>query len=449
MSEVPLSGRRVVVMGLGLHGGGVAMVRYLCGRGARVLATDLRDRQTLAPSLRALADLDVEYVLGEHRDQDFAGADLVIRNPAVPEDSPYLVAARAAGVPIEMEMGLFFAGFDRDRIVGVTGTRGKTTTATFIHHALAAAGRPAVLAGNMRISAVGLLDELKSESIVVLELSSWQLEGLVQHEVSPAWAVVTNVLEDHLDRYRDRDAYAEAKRTILAFQRHDDLAVLNRGNPYTVGFAASASGRVAWFSESDPVPGWDRARIAGEHNRANLAAASKVLSDLGLSDAEIASAVASFPGVAYRQEVIARRRGIVWVNDTTSTTPDATIAALHALAPPFVWIAGGSEKHLDFAALARLAVEKRGQLRAVVMLPGAASERLAASLPGLAVHSVATMDEAVRTADALARPGDTVLLSPACASFGLFLNEFDRGDQFNAQVRSLRGESPDRGQPAD
>ncbi len=447
MSPIPISGRRVVVMGLGLHGGGVAMVRFLCARGARVLATDLRDEQTLAPSLRALSDLDVEYVLGEHRREDFVNADLVIRNPAVPEESPFLAAARAAGVAIEMEMGLFFAEIDRDRIVAVTGTRGKTTTATFIWHALAAAGRKAVLAGNMRISAVGLLDDLDPESIVVLELSSWQLEGLVKHAVSPGRAVVTNVLNDHLDRYPDRDAYAVAKRTIIAYQHPTDLAVLNRENAYTVGFADSAPARVAWFSARDPVPGWPSARVGGDHNRANLAAATRVLVDLGLSDSEIAAAVASFPGVAYRQEVVARGNGIVWVNDTTSTTPDATIAALKALAPPFVWIAGGSEKHLDFGSLARLAREQREQIRAVVMLPGAASERLATSLSELRVHAVATMGAAVRTAATLAQPGDTVLLSPACASFGLFLNEFDRGDQFNAQVRSLPGLGGDEKSP--
>lgn len=437
MSPVALAGRRVLVMGLGLHGGGVAMVRFLCQRGARVLATDLRDAQTLAPSLARLSDLDVEFVLGEHRRSDFAGADLVIRNPAVPEDSPYLQAARAAGVPIEMEMGLFFAECEPGRIVGVTGTRGKTTTATFIWHALRSAGRKAELAGNMRISAVGLLAGLDPQAIVVLELSSWQLEGLVQHRISPARAVVTNLLDDHLDRYPSRDAYAAAKQTIVAFQRPGDLAVLNSENAYTTAFANSAPGRVAWFSAADPVAGWNRARIGGRHNRANLAAASRVLFDLGLSDSEIAVAVASFKGVPYRQETVARIDGVTWVNDTTSTTPDAAIAALEGLAPPFVWIAGGSEKHLDFGPLADLAQRRREQIRAVVMLPGAASQRLGESLAGQELHPVATMPEAVRTAAALARRGDTVLLSPACASFGLFLNEFDRGDQFNDAVRAV------------
>ena len=447
MTARPLSGRRVVVMGLGLHGGGVAMVRFLCGRGAKVLATDLRDREILAPSLAALADLDVSYVLGEHRRADFESADLVIRNPAVPEDSPYLEAARLAGVPIEMEMGLFFAECDPARIIGVTGTRGKTTTATFIWHALRAAGRKAILAGNMRISAVGLLDDLDPEAAVVLELSSWQLEGLVQHRVSPARAVVTNLLDDHLDRYADRDSYAAAKQTIVRFQNPADLAVLNRDNPYTVAFAETAPGRVDWFSAADPVPGWDRARIGGDHNRANLAAAVRVLVDVGLSDDEIAAAVTGFCGVPYRQEVVSRAGGIVWVNDTTSTTPDAAIAALEGLAPPFVWIAGGSEKHLNFGPLAEVVRRRRTQIRAVVMLPGAASQRLAEHLAPLDLHSVASMPEAVRAAADLARAGDTVLLSPACASFGLFLNEFDRGDQFNSAVGELanpdaKGESP-------
>ncbi len=437
MGIVDFAGRKVLVMGLGLHGGGVAMARFLCSRGARVKVTDLRDAQTLGPSIAQLAGLDVEFVLGEHRQSDFSDAELIIRNPAVPSQSRYLAKARAHGVPIEMEMGIFFGEAGPARIVGVTGTRGKTTTATFIAHALALAGRRARLAGNMRISAVAMLADLDPDDTVVLELSSWQLEGLLPARLAPARAVVTNLLPDHLDRYRDLDEYAAAKETIVSLQSAGDLAVLNAENPYTRAFGRRAPGRVSWFSGDDNVPGWPRARIAGRHNRANLAAAARVLFDLGLTEREITAAVADFPGVPYRQQQIARADGIAWVNDTTATTPDGTIAALSALRPPFVWIAGGSEKHLDFTALTDLASELGEKIVAVLLLPGAASARLAPLLSPLNLLRVDSMAAAVAAAAELARPGDTVLLSPACASFGLFLNEFDRGDQFNRAVRAL------------
>ncbi len=437
MGRIELDGRRVLVMGLGLHGGGEAMVRFLCQRGAKVTVTDLRDAKTLAPTIARLDGMDVNYVLGEHRRADFTATDLVIRNPAVPIESPYLAAAKQAGVPIEMEMGIFFAEYPRGNIVGVTGTRGKTTTATFIHHALLASGRQAALAGNMRISAVAMLDGLDRSNTVVLELSSWQLEGLLNRQAAPGRAVVTNVLSDHLDRYRDLAAYAEAKATIVAYQGPDDLAVLNRENEWTCQFADRTAARLAWFSATDEVPGWSQARIKGQHNRANLAAATQVLYDLGLSDDQIAGAVASFAGVPHRQQQIAKIAGVKYVNDTTSTTPDAAIAALSALSPPFIWIAGGSEKHLDFGPLASLAAGMGDQIRAVVLLPGRATDRLTAMLAGMQCEKVESMSAAVRTAAELAHPGDTVLLSPACASFGLFLNEFDRGDQFDDQVQIL------------
>jgi len=429
--------QRVLVMGLGLHGGGVGIARFFCERGARVTVTDLRSESDLKPSLDALNDCPIEFVLGEHREQDFRDADLVIRNPAVPIESPFLAVAREHDVPIDMEMGIFFRECDPARIIGVTGTRGKSTTATFIQHLLHHHDIDAVLAGNIRRSAVTLLDSLTPGQTVVLELSSWQLEALDQHRLSPGVAVITNVLPDHLNRYPDMDAYAAAKGAIVRYQSAGDLAVLNRDNQLAAGFAASTAGEVRWFSPDDNLPGWEDARVAGDHNRANLAAAIAATGRFDIPAATIARAVATFKGVPYRLEQISERRGVRFINDTCSTTPDATLAALATVPGPIVLIAGGSDKQLNFAALGRRIAALGPSIRSIILFPGEGTARMRPGLPPGLLHDVATMDEAVALANRHSRPGDAVLLSPACASFGTFKNEFDRGDQFNDCVMAL------------
>jgi UDP-N-acetylmuramoylalanine--D-glutamate ligase len=431
-------GTRVLVMGLGLHGGGLGVARFFCERGAIVTVTDLREAAELESSLAALAEFDIDLVLGRHRESDFKEADLIIRNPAVPENSEFLRIARQHGIPVDMEMGIFFGECDRDHIIGVTGTRGKSTTATFIHYLLGEHGVDAVLAGNIRRSAVALLGVLGPKDTVVLELSSWQLESLEQHGISPAVAVVTNVLPDHLNRYPVMESYAAAKTPIVRYQRPGDLAVLNRNNSRVAGFSDITTAEVIWFSDDDTVPGWERARIAGDHNRANLAAAIAATARFGIPESTIARAVESFPGVPYRLQSVGEKEGVRYVNDTCATTPDATLAALNTVPGPVVLIAGGSDKLLDFDILGRRIHQMGNQMRSVILLPGAGTEKLLRVLPGGLSREASSMEEAVRLAAGAAQVGDVVLLSPACASFGLFQNEFDRGDQFNQYVESLR-----------
>ncbi len=435
--NIKYAGQSVLVMGLGLHGGGVGVARFLASRGAIVTVTDLRSEEELRPSIESLDRLPIEFVLGEHRESDFQRVDLVVKNPAVPDDSPYLATARKAGIPIEMEMGLFFSEWPENKTIGVTGTRGKTTTASFIHHLLKVHGVDAVLAGNMRVSAVSMLDDLRDDQTVVLELSSWQLEGLDQHAISPAVAVVTNVLPDHLDRYGDMSEYAAAKRIIVKYQTAADLAILNREAVHSRSFAAATAAEVRWFSASDPVPGWEDAQISGEHNRANLAAGILAASRFQISDETVADAVRSFAGVPYRQELVREAGGIRYVNDSTATTPDATQAALATIQGPIVLIAGGSDKGLSYLELATRIDRLGDRIRRVVLLPGDGTDALASLLPMESRLHVKHMQDAVREARRVARPGDTVLLSPACASFGQFANEFDRGDQFNQAVTKL------------
>jgi UDP-N-acetylmuramoylalanine--D-glutamate ligase len=430
-------GKKVLVMGLGLHGGGTGVARFLYERGASVTVTDLRTAAELEPSLASIADLDVNMVLGGHRESDFRRADLIIRNPAVPDDSTYLKIARAHGTPIEMEMGLFFGECDRRRIIGVTGTRGKSTTATFIHHLLTEHGVASVLAGNIRRSAVALLSELKTEEIVVLELSSWQLEALEQHAISPGVAVVTNILPDHLNRYPNMSAYEAAKTPIVRYQEPQDLAVLNNDNSRSASFADITSAQIIYSSTMDIIPGWDDAHIKGDHNRANLAAAIAATTRFQISKATVAKAVRSFAGVPYRLQLIGQKGGVRYINDTCSTTPDATLAALATMEDPIVLIAGGSDKSLMFEELGKRIHAIGSQMRLIILLPGEGTARLRSTLPDGLLREATSMKEAVEIAADEAQAGDAVLLSPACASFGLFDNEFHRGDLFNQSVANL------------
>jgi UDP-N-acetylmuramoylalanine--D-glutamate ligase len=436
------AGKRALVMGLGVHGGGAGVARFLAQRGAQVTVTDLQPVERLAESIGQLSDLDIRWVLGEHRLADFLEADFIVRNPAVPVTQPHLSLARERGVPIYMEMTLFFMECPPERVVGVTGTRGKTTTTTLLGEILRAdvhgdRRRDVVVAGNLRVSALEQLDRIGPQTDVVLELSSFQLEGLEVLETSPRAAVLTNLLVDHLNRYASLDEYFEAKRNIFRYQGADGILAVNRDDPRSRRMAELAPGYVVWYGREDDVPGADRARLRGEHNRSNMAAAAAMASALGVEREVIAGAIAAFPGVPYRQEFIRQVDGVQFVNDATATTPDATLAALAVFDEPVVLIAGGADKELDFGPLGRAIREAGDRIRAVILLDGSATDKLAAAIGQKVVGRFDNLQAAVVRAKELAAPGDVVLLSPGCASFGMFRHEFDRGDQFNAIVRSL------------
>ncbi len=472
-----LRGKHVLVMGLGINAGGVGVARFLAQQGALVTATDLRGPDILRPSLEALSDLPIQYVLGEHRDEDFATADIVIRNPGVPRESRYLQIARDHGAQIEMEMTLFFRLCPAP-IVGITGTRGKTTT-TMLAGALLAEQYPdTVVAGNLRVSALQQLSRITPTTPVVIELSSWQLEGLGEAELSPQYACVTNISPDHLDRYANMDAYAAAKMHIVEHQSAErgDIAVLNADDERVQGWRTSVArpNGLAWFStrrtldqiaalhtgmfgaawwdgdrlmwNDERVTTADKMRLHGEHNRANIAAAVALARAYRppVEHTASAAALANFAGVPDRQELVREWRGVRFVNDTTATTPTATVAALRATSAPTILIAGGSEKHLDFGELAAVAGDfahgEPTRLKGVVLLAGTATPRLAEALTTTAVPILGTYDtfeRAVTYAAEQAEQGDVVLLSPACASFGMFVNEFDRGEQFRKIVAAL------------
>jgi len=437
LAPIDYSGRRALVMGLGVHGGGAGVARFLAERGATVTVTDLQPAERLATSIEGLRDLDIRWVLGEHRDQDFRDVDFLIRNPGVPNTNRFLSVAKAHGVPIYMEMTLFFMECPPDRVVGITGTKGKTTTTTLLGEILRHAGRDVVIAGNLRVSALEQLARIGPQTDVVLELSSFQLEGLDVIQTSPRAALITNLMNDHMNRYTSFQAYSEAKRNIFRYQGADGVLALNREDERVRAMESLAPGYVVWYGAGDDIPGAEHSRLRGRHSRFNMAGAAVLAEALGVEPHTVGEAIAGFAGVPYRQELIRELGGIQFINDTAATTPDATLAALDSLDRPVVLIAGGSDKELDFAALGVVVRALGADVRAVVLLEGSATDKVAAALGEHVAGRYASLRAAVEAAHRLARPGDAVLLSPGCASFGMFVNEFDRGDQFNEIVRGL------------
>jgi UDP-N-acetylmuramoylalanine--D-glutamate ligase len=454
-----LRGRRVLVMGLGILGGGVATARYAVAQGAaEVIVTDLRGPEMLAASIAKLDGLPIRYVLGRHDTADFEQADVVVRNPNVRRDSPYLAAARAAGRRVEMEIAWFFRACP-GKIAGITGTRGKSTITRLLHHILTVANMRPFLGGNVgAIETTSLLPEITTDDWVVLELGNWMLEGLHTVRRSPHLTIFTNLMPDHLNAYDSMEDYGEAKSSIFRYQGPDDIALFNADNDYTLRYGQEAPAGTVWYYSPERRTAWlrgqpdtqrpfvyaDDIQLRGNHNLGNVQVATLAAELVGVERETIARAVASFMGVPHRLEVVRRLNGVTWVNDSASTAPMSGVAALRSFEEPIVLIAGGNTKNLDPSDYATEAVRRA---KRVILLAGTASDafaealRAAAQAQGRVVDLIEgpydSLPHAIACARVAAAPGDVVLLSPGFTSFGMFLNEFDRGDTFRALVQAL------------
>lgn len=440
MKKIVFKGKRVIVMGLGLQGQGLWAAKLASKQGAKVTVTDLKTAKELAPSLKKLKGLPIKYVLGKHREEDFVKADLIIRNPAVPTDSRYLQIAQANQVPIEMEISLFFqlCPARRENIIGVTGTRGKTTTTILIGKILREAGFDTAVGGNIpEKPALSLLGRIKPETKAALELSSWQLEGLAPHKISPHIAVITNIYPDHMNRYQSMADYIAAKKLIFAFQKSGDYLILNKDNLPTKRLEKLAKSKVVYFSSSE-LPGsiGSSIKLKGKHNLENLAAAVVVGRIMKIGSKTIQAAVKDFKGVPHRLEFVRKVDGVSFYNDTCATIPEATMAALSIFNQPIILIAGGADKNLDFSQLAQKI--KDSTVKSIILLEGAGTVRLKKTLDKkLILGTFNDFKKAILAARRIAKPGDVVLLSPACTSFGMFKNEFNRGEQFRRVVNAF------------
>jgi UDP-N-acetylmuramoylalanine--D-glutamate ligase len=427
-------GKRITLMGLGLLGRGIGDARFLAECGAELIVTDLKSEQELASSLAELQQFtNITYHLGGHRFEDFTNRDMVIKAAGVPLDSPYIAEARKNGIPVYMSTALFakFAGEEGATIVGVTGTRGKSTISHLIYHVLAEVGRPAYVGGNIRgLSTLEMLPHIKAGDSVVLELDSWQLQGFGDLHISPQFAVFTNLLDDHLNYYHgDTEAYFWDKAQIFLHQKPGDKLIVGT---QVLGRIQKANPPVAPVVPP-PLPQDWSLQLVGAHNKENAALAALVLRMLGLHEEEIKKGIESFKPVEGRLQLVREVQGVKIYNDNNATTPDATVAALAAFPPEkIILIAGGADKSLNTSQL----VKEMQKCKKTLLLAGTGTDKIIGDLRGAMIyHSVA---EAVQEAYTNATSGDVIVFSPGFASFGLFKNEYDRNDQFLAAVKSLQ-----------
>lgn len=433
-----LRGKHITILGLGLLGRGVGDAKFLAEQGAILTITDLKNAEELAPSLAQLSTYEnITYVLGEHRLEDFKNKDYVLKAAGIPLDSPYIAEAKKNGIPVKMSASWFMELSDVP-VIGVTGTRGKSTVTHMLHAIMKEAGLSVLLGGNVRgVSTLALLNEVKEDSIALFELDSWQLQGFGDAKLSPDIGVFTTFLDDHANYYKgDIDQYLGDKANIFLNQNETDTLILGEQCAELIEsrYEKDIRAHVVKVGAQDFRADWEL-KIPGEHNRYNAALAVEAARALDIEDAVIEKALGEFPGVPGRLELIREKDGVRFYNDTTATTPDATIAALKALSqeePNIILIMGGADKGLDMRPLI-----EEAQIRAkkIILLAGSGTKLLSTFIQDAPVYE--DLNAAVQDALESAAEGDIILLSPGFASFGMFKNEYDRGDQFTEIVRGL------------
>ncbi len=445
-----LKGKNIVVVGLARTG--VAVARFLAERGAMVTVTDMKDEAALAPHLERLAGLAINYELGRHDKESFLNADLIVVSPGVPMEIEPLKLARARKRQVISEIELASRFIDA-AMVAITGTNGKTTTTTLTGEIFRGCGFTTFVGGNIGNALIDLVTSAAEVERVVVELSSFQLEGIEQFH--PRISVLLNITEDHLDRYATFQDYMDAKARIFGNQTAADFAVLNMDDPLVAGYAGKLRARVVPMSrqkeqsqgifhrdgiitfrwdgreEQFPVAGY---RLKGVHNLDNIMAALAATLLLGCDAARAQAAVAAFPGLPHRMELVATINGIPWYNDSKGTNVGSVVKSLESFAGGVTLIAGGKDKGGDYAPLAPLVKERVEHM----ILIGEAKEIIGKALGHLTdTRAAGTLDEAVELAHRLTAPGGVVLFSPACSSFDMFRNYEERGERFASLARAI------------
>jgi UDP-N-acetylmuramoylalanine--D-glutamate ligase len=462
-SPTELRGKRVLVVGLARTG--VATALFCAARGAHVAASDARSEVELGDVTERLRHAGCALELGGHPIPTFQAQDLIVPSPGVPAELPGLVAARGAGIPIWSEIELA-SRFLRGKLVAVTGSNGKTTTTALLGHILAGAGVPVIVAGNIGTPLISRVDDSSGSTTTVAEVSSFQLEWI--DSFRPDVSVLLNLTPDHLDRHASFEDYGRAKLRIFQNQVEDDVAILNADDA-ALGRQSPQRPRICWFSRTRALDAGASLRgeqiifrdghgetvllqrgdigLRGKHNLENVLAAASAAWLLGVPAAAIASGVRSFPGVEHRIEFVAEIGGVQFFNDSKATNVDAALKAIDAFPGGLFVILGGKDKGSDYTPLIA-PLQQRGRL---VLLIGAAAEKIEAQIgASVAAIRAGTLDRALALAWDRAKPGDTVLLAPACASFDQFENYEHRGRFFKQLVHGLEAAQalPGSGTPA-
>lgn len=455
--KLELKDKKVLVVGMARSG--CAAAALLHRQGAKVTITDIKAAGDLSASIEKLEPLGITIETGGHHPDSLKSAELVVLSPGVYLEQPIMQEALALNIPVISELELAYSFCD-NRIAAVTGTNGKTTTVHLLARMIEDAGVPCVLAGNMGLPFSEVVETIPENSVVVLEVSSFQLETI--RHFRPQVAVILNITPDHLDRYSNMQNYIEAKARIMSNQKSNDILVLNAEDKYTPLLANQTKSRLLTFSALRPpeIEGtWvergricfrlfglgqgelllsDELRIPGPHNLENALAAIAAAVSLGIAPKSLVETLRKFRGVTHRLEPVKRISGVWYINDSKATNVDAVTKALQSHKSPVVLILGGRDKNGDFQVLKDLLIQ---QARAVVVM-GEAAEVIAKQIEGTVqiIHEK-DLEAAVRSAANIAGEGDVVLFSPGCASFDQFGNFEERGERFKAIVAQLEAET--------
>lgn len=424
-------GKKVLIFGLGIQGRGIGDAVVFSQLGASVRITDSKTSEELQMAISALEGTDIEgWTLGKHIPEDIEWADVIIRNASVPWEHQLLQYARKLHKPIKMDAALFFEYAKPKKVIGITGTRGKSTTTHLIHKILLKSKKTAILGGNcIPIASLNLLKDFNPDNWYVFELSSWQLQAFHQEKISPHIGVLTNLYPDHLGD-RSFEQYMQDKLSIFYYQHASDVFIVNANNKHISKLDLKPRGKCLRFSSTDVPSSW-KVNLVGEHNKENIAVALKVAEVLAIDLSLVEQVVREFTTLPYRLEPIAELHGVNFINDSTSTTPIAAIKALTSY-PHSIVIIGGNTKHLPTGEFAR---QLNSKAKKIILLQGTGTDELKPDLnPDLILGEYNDFKVAMQKVFNSVSRGDTVLFSPGFVSFGMFKNEFDRGEQFNRLV---------------
>lgn len=434
-------GKKVLVVGLGLQGGGVGIAKFFAELGAKVTVTDKKNETQLADSIEKLKKYSINYSLGGHRIEDFLNSDIIFKGPGVSWSLKEIVEAEKKGIPIEMEMA-FVARYFPGKIIGITGTRGKSTTTNLIYKLLKDNGFETLLGGGLPgISNLEYLKKANNNTWLVAELSSWALSGFHKKKISPHIAVFTNFYPDHLNYYQNMDDYLFDKKAIFMYQKASDYLVINK-KLLNLLDKSSIKSKVLTFSSNDVYENFEN--LTGDHNKENIAAVLKVSEILNIEKIKAINTIGNFQSLPFRQQIIAKKQNVIFVNDTTSTTPTATIYAIKRFSDkPIILILGGNSKNLPFEKL--IEELNNPKIKKIFLLAGNFTDEILPFLEEKYQEKISkkiydNLQLAIKEAFLEAKKinNDVYLVfSPGATSFAMFNNEFHRGEEFNKIVYSL------------
>jgi UDP-N-acetylmuramoylalanine--D-glutamate ligase len=445
MSSMDLKDKKVLLVGLGILGGGLATAKWLLEKEADLSITDLKTEEELKDSIEELKGFEIKYTLGEHKEEDLKDLDFVVLNPDVPFDSPFVEEIKKRDIPIENELTLFSKELPTKNFVAITGTRGKTTTVNWTGFLMNEILGNTVIAGNSpKEPFLNSLKKINKDSFVVAEVPSFQLE-VIEENLHPKVSVITNIYRDHINRHYDEENYARIKGNIFRGQGESDFVVLNKENKWTDKFLkelASASSGVAKGNKPEVIMFPDEGLLPelpedfGEHNKQNLMIAMSVLKIFGGDLSKVPDLISKLPQIKFRQEVIYEDENLKVINDTTSTSPEAAIAAVERFkGDDLILLTGGTDKGLHYESLSKYLNENISNER-LVLLSGSATEKMKEHLKFENLNEFDTLEECLQYAKYL-KGKKTIVFSPGSKSFEKFNNEMHRGDEFNRLFKEV------------